>query len=44
MINRLDKNPELLIAGLSSERLKSTTIGRIDIDCMTGKKSKEVTI
>jgi nitroimidazol reductase NimA-like FMN-containing flavoprotein (pyridoxamine 5'-phosphate oxidase superfamily) len=44
MINRLDKNPELLIAGLSSERLKNTTIGRIDIDCMTGKKSKEVTI
>ena len=44
MIYKLDSNPEKLIAGLNSERLKSTVIGRIDIDYMTGKKSKEVTV
>jgi nitroimidazol reductase NimA-like FMN-containing flavoprotein (pyridoxamine 5'-phosphate oxidase superfamily) len=44
MINQLDKNPEKLIANLKPERIKNTTIGRIDIDHMTGKKSKDVTI
>lgn len=44
MINQLDKNPEKLIANLKPERLKNTIIGRIDIDHMTGKKSKDVTI
>jgi nitroimidazol reductase NimA-like FMN-containing flavoprotein (pyridoxamine 5'-phosphate oxidase superfamily) len=44
MINQLDKNPEKLIANLKPERLKNTIIGRIDIDHVTGKKSKDVTI
>lgn len=44
MINQLDRNPERLIADLNPERLKNTTMGRIDIDHMTGKKSKEVTV
>ena len=44
LINQLDNNPERLVAGLNLERLKSTVIGRIDIDYMTGKKSKEVTV
>jgi nitroimidazol reductase NimA-like FMN-containing flavoprotein (pyridoxamine 5'-phosphate oxidase superfamily) len=44
MINQLDKNPESLIAALKAERLQNTVIGRIDIERMTGKKSKEVTI
>jgi nitroimidazol reductase NimA-like FMN-containing flavoprotein (pyridoxamine 5'-phosphate oxidase superfamily) len=44
MIRQLDKNPDALIVKINQERLKSTLIGRIDIDFMTGKKSKELTI
>lgn len=44
MIHRLDNNPEKLIANLNSERLKNTVIGRVDIDYMTGKKSKDVAV
>jgi hypothetical protein len=44
MINQLDNNPEKLVAGLNSERLRTAAIGRIDIAYMTGKKSKEVTV
>ena len=44
MINHLDKTPEPLIADLKPERLKDTVIGRIDIEHLTGKKSKEITI
>lgn len=44
MINQLDKNPERLLADLKPERLKNTMMGRIDIEHMTGKKSKEVTV
>lgn len=44
MIRQLDKNPDALIARINQERLKSTLIGRIDIDLITGKKSKELTI
>jgi nitroimidazol reductase NimA-like FMN-containing flavoprotein (pyridoxamine 5'-phosphate oxidase superfamily) len=44
MMVQLDKNPEALLADLKPERLKNTTIGRIDIEQMTGKKSKEITI
>jgi len=47
MMRQLDKNPEPLIAKqvkLDLERLKETTIGRIDIDYMSGKKPKEITI
>ena len=32
LIYKLDSNPEKLVASLNSERLKSTVIGRIDID------------
>jgi nitroimidazol reductase NimA-like FMN-containing flavoprotein (pyridoxamine 5'-phosphate oxidase superfamily) len=44
MINQLGKNPEALIAKLTLERLKNTVIGRIDIEYMSGKKSREVTL
>lgn len=44
MIKQLDKNPEALKAKTNFERLKQTVIGRIDIDYMSGKKSKEVTV
>lgn len=44
MINQLGKNPEALKAKLNNDRLKNTAIGRIDIDYMSGKKSKEVTV
>lgn len=44
MIKQLDKDPEALLAKLRPEKLDSTTIGRIDIDYMSGKKSKEVTV
>jgi nitroimidazol reductase NimA-like FMN-containing flavoprotein (pyridoxamine 5'-phosphate oxidase superfamily) len=44
MIKQLGKNPEALMAKLNVDRLKNTAIGRIDIDYMSGKKSKEVTL
>lgn len=44
MIMQLDKNPKWLITKLKTERLRKTAIGRIDIEYMTGKKSKEVEI
>jgi hypothetical protein len=44
MIKQLDKNPEPLIAKLSSERLRKAAIGRIDIEYMSGKKSKDVSV
>ncbi len=44
MMNQLVKNPEALIAKLTPDRLRNTGIGRIDIEYMSGKKSKEVTI
>jgi hypothetical protein len=44
MTQQLDKNPDALIAKLNREKLKNTTIGRIDMDFMTGKKSRELTI
>jgi nitroimidazol reductase NimA-like FMN-containing flavoprotein (pyridoxamine 5'-phosphate oxidase superfamily) len=44
MIRQLDKNSEQLIAKLNVEKLKNTLIGRIGIETMTGKKSKELTI
>jgi hypothetical protein len=42
MINQLDKEPAKLIADLTEKRLINAVIGRIDIDCISGKKSKEV--
>jgi nitroimidazol reductase NimA-like FMN-containing flavoprotein (pyridoxamine 5'-phosphate oxidase superfamily) len=44
MIRQLDKNPEPLIAKLKAEKLQNTLVGRIDIETMTGKKPKELTI
>ena len=44
MMRHLDRNAEALIERLNPERLNKTIIGRIDIDYMSGKKSKEVTI
>lgn len=44
MTQQLDKNPEERMAKINREKLKNTTIGRIDIEFMTGKKSKELTI
>lgn len=44
MIRQLDKNPEILISKLKTERLENTVFGRIDIDWMSGKKSKEINI
>lgn len=44
MMRKLDRNPEALIARLNPEKLNQTTIARIDLDYMSGKKSKEVTL
>jgi nitroimidazol reductase NimA-like FMN-containing flavoprotein (pyridoxamine 5'-phosphate oxidase superfamily) len=44
MIRQLDADPEQLLAKLNSERLKGATVGKISIDFMSGKKSKEVLI
>lgn len=44
MINQLDKKPAQLLTKLKAEKLRTTIIGRIDIESMTGKKTKELTI
>jgi nitroimidazol reductase NimA-like FMN-containing flavoprotein (pyridoxamine 5'-phosphate oxidase superfamily) len=44
MINQLCENPQAVIADLNLDRLKNTEIGRIEIEYMSGKKSKEVAI
>jgi len=44
MMRQLDKFADHLVARLDQEKLKTTVVGRIDIDFMTGKKSKELTI
>jgi nitroimidazol reductase NimA-like FMN-containing flavoprotein (pyridoxamine 5'-phosphate oxidase superfamily) len=44
MIRQLNRNPEALISKITPERLESTVFGRIDIDCMSGKKSAEATV
>lgn len=38
MVRQLSANPEEKLAKIKSEKLAKTTMGRIDIDCMTGKK------
>ncbi len=43
MIRHQDKNPRPMIARLNPERLKTVTIGRIDIEEMTGKKHESKT-
>ena len=44
MIRQLDNDTETLIERWTAESLDNTVIGRIDIEYMIGKKSKEVTI
>ena len=44
MINQLCKNPEALMTNVNLDRLKNTAMGRIDMEQMSGKKSKEVSI
>jgi nitroimidazol reductase NimA-like FMN-containing flavoprotein (pyridoxamine 5'-phosphate oxidase superfamily) len=44
MVRQLDKNPDVLIEKLSDERLEKVVVGRIDIDFMSGKKSKDVDV
>jgi len=44
MMNQLDRKPGELITGIDVEKLKGTTMGRIDVEYMSGKKSKEVTV
>ena len=45
MINQLESNPEKVITSqITPESLKRVNIGRIDIQYMSGKKSKEVII
>jgi len=44
MMNQLDRKPGKLVPGIDVERLKGTTMGRIDVEYMSGKKSKEVTV
>jgi nitroimidazol reductase NimA-like FMN-containing flavoprotein (pyridoxamine 5'-phosphate oxidase superfamily) len=38
MIRQLSENPEAKLAKIKLEKLAKTTMGRIDISCMTGKK------
>ena len=44
MISQLRNDPKPPMAKLDNEQLNKITIGRIDIERMTGKKPKEVTI
>lgn len=45
MINKIDKNPEEVIRKqITEESVKNITIGRIDIEYMSGKQAKEVVI
>jgi nitroimidazol reductase NimA-like FMN-containing flavoprotein (pyridoxamine 5'-phosphate oxidase superfamily) len=38
MVRQLSENPEAKLAKIKLEKLAKTTIGRIDVSCMTGKK------
>jgi len=40
MIRQLNKKPEKAIADLKPERLKKLMMGRIDIECLSGKQYK----
>jgi hypothetical protein len=44
IMSQLVTNPKALIADLNLDRLQNTSMGRIDIEYMSGKKSQEVTI
>jgi nitroimidazol reductase NimA-like FMN-containing flavoprotein (pyridoxamine 5'-phosphate oxidase superfamily) len=38
MVRQLSPNPEAKLAKIKPEKLASTSMGRIDIECMTGKQ------
>jgi len=44
IIRQLDNDPDPLIKRLNPERLSRTTIGRIDVDYMSGKRSNAITL
>jgi len=44
MIRQLNRDPEPVIEKLDLEKVDRTAVGRIDIEYMSGKKSKEVTV
>ena len=41
MIRQLEKEPKRMITKLKPERMKETTIGRIDMSYMSGKKPED---
>jgi nitroimidazol reductase NimA-like FMN-containing flavoprotein (pyridoxamine 5'-phosphate oxidase superfamily) len=44
MTRQLDPNPNDLLKKLNIEKLKTTTIGRIDIEQITGKKAQQIRV
>ena len=44
MVRQLSANPEAKLAKIKPEKLAKTTMGRIDIDYMTGKKQLNPTV
>jgi len=38
LVRQVSANPEAKLAKIKPEKLKGTTVGRININCMTGKK------
>jgi nitroimidazol reductase NimA-like FMN-containing flavoprotein (pyridoxamine 5'-phosphate oxidase superfamily) len=38
MVRQLSPNPEAKLAKIKPEKLSATTMGRIDVECMTGKQ------
>lgn len=44
MIRQLDGHPEQLLAKLKIDRLQTTVLVKINIECLSGKKSPEVNI
>ncbi len=41
MVQQLSEKPETKLASIKLEKLAKTTMGRIDISCMTGKKHQK---
>jgi nitroimidazol reductase NimA-like FMN-containing flavoprotein (pyridoxamine 5'-phosphate oxidase superfamily) len=44
MMRQLDRNPEAMVARLDLKRLENTVVARIDLDYVSGKKSKKIAI
>ena len=38
LVRQVSSNPEAKLAKIKPEKLEKTTMGRIEIDCMSGKK------